>query len=292
MRLIVARVHGGSSPFMRREASYRVPLRLGDDVFDHGFVGPVKCDALVEVFHAFRHLVNFFAPEQVRACATSSLREAANGRELAQRVWKETGIPIEIISGAEEARTLLSTHAEAGLDPLRDYLYVDVGGGSTELTLFSAGKVVCTESFLVGGVRLLQGRVNPAEQERMRLWVEQLPRGIRMLDAIGAGGNISKIYDMVVGTPGEMLARRRIREVVEALEKIPLEERVRLHNLKPDRADVIVPAGHVYHQVLKWAGIKSMVVPKIGVGDGLLAQMFENRFGFPPPVLTAKGKVD
>ncbi len=267
---------------MQREASYRVPLRLGDEVFTSGTLSQEKIDALTEVFKGFRHLVNFFRPAKLRACATSALREASNGEAAVQQVWDATGVRIEIITGAEEARTLFSIHHEAGLWPSRDYLYIDVGGGSTELTLFSEGRVIRSESFKIGGVRLLGSRVDPAEWDRIKRWIADLPRGIRATEAIGTGGNISKIYDLVIGTPGSEISRRRIREVIETLEPLSIEARIRDYGLKPDRADVIVPAGKVYYQIMKWADIKSMVVPKQGVADGLLAQMFADVYGALP----------
>lgn len=282
VRLVISRSFGATAQFMQREASYRVPLRLGDDAFTRGEITEENATALIEIFKSFRHLINFFKPEKLRACATSALREAANGASIAERVWNETGIRIEIITGAEEARTLFSIHHEAGLWPSRDYLYVDVGGGSTELTLFSEGRVVQSESFRIGGVRLLRSCVDDKEWDRMKTWIAGLSRGIRVTEAIGTGGNISKIYDLVVGTPGLEISRRRIREVIQTLEPLSIEARIRDYGLKPDRADVIVPAGRVYYQVMKWAEIKSMVVPKQGVADGLLAQMFADVYGgFP-----------
>lgn len=282
VRLVISRSFGATAQFMQREASYRVPLRLGDDAFTRGEITEETATALIEIFKSFRHLINFFKPEKLRACATSALREASNGVSVAERVWNETGIRIEVITGAEEARTLFSIHHEAGLWPSRDYLYVDVGGGSTELTLFSEGRVVQSESFRIGGVRLLRSCVDDKEWDRMKTWISGLSRGIRVTEAIGTGGNISKIYDLVVGTPGLEISRRRIREVIQALEPLSIEARIRDYGLKPDRADVIVPAGRVYYQVMKWAEIKSMVVPKQGVADGLLAQMFADVYGgFP-----------
>jgi exopolyphosphatase/guanosine-5'-triphosphate,3'-diphosphate pyrophosphatase len=282
IRLVVARTIGTDAPFLQREGSYRVPLRLGDEVFTEGRLSEATIEQLLQVFNAFRLLIGFFQPSKLRACATSAMREASNGLEVTERIWRETGIRVEIITGAEEARTLFSNHLESRLSPQKDYLYVDVGGGSTELTLLSEGKVVKSASFRIGGVRLLRERVDEAEWKSIRSWIEDLPRGIRPTEAIGTGGNISKIYDLVVGTPGAQISRRRIREVVQALEPLSLENRMLTYGLKPDRADVIVPAGKVYHQVMKWADIKTMVVPKLGVADGLLSQMFEEATGRLP----------
>jgi exopolyphosphatase/guanosine-5'-triphosphate,3'-diphosphate pyrophosphatase len=288
VRLVVSRAFDQGERFMQREASYRVPLRLGDDAFTDGVITAEKTAGLIDIFQSFRHLVNFFKAEKLRACATSALREASNGQAVAQQVWDATGIRIEIITGAEEARTLFSIHHETGLWQSRDYLYIDVGGGSTELTLISQRKVVCSESFKIGGVRLLRSRVDAKEWDRVKDWIANLPRGIRPTAAIGTGGSISKIYDLVVGTPGCEMSRRRIREVIDTLEPLSLEARIRDYGLKPDRADVIVPAGRVYYQIMKWADIKSMVVPKQGVADGLLAQMFADVYGSFPVNAPAK----
>ena len=282
IRLVVSRVLGDGNQFLQREASYRVPLRLGEEAFTTGVFSEATTEDMLEVFRAFRSLIAFFKPKKLRACATSAMREAKNGKSVAAKIWKESGIKLEVISGAEEARTLFVTHLEGGLSVQKDYLYVDVGGGSTELTLLSESKVVKSESFKIGGVRLLRERVDASEWDRMKTWIEELPRGIRTTEAIGTGGNISKIYDLVVGTPGGQLSRRRIREVVQTLEPMDIEQRIRAYGLKPDRADVIVPAGRVYYQVMKWADIKGMVVPKLGVADGLLSEMFEELYGRLP----------
>lgn len=292
VRLVVAKVIGQSERFLQREASYRVPLRLGDDVFSTGSISDEKVAGLVQVFRAYRALIDFFKPQKLRACATSAMREASNGSAVADAIWKESGIRIEIITGAEEATSLFANHIEAGLSPQKDYLYVDVGGGSTELTLLSSGKVAQSDSFQIGGVRLLKSGVHESEWARMRNWIEGLPRGIRLTEAIGTGGNISKIYDLVVGTPGLHLSRRRIREVIESLEPLSIEQRIRSYNLKPDRADVIVPGGKVYYQVMKWADIKEMVVPKLGVADGVLSQMFEQVYGYSPRSTVARSMID
>lgn len=282
IRLVVAKAIGNKERFLQREGRYRVPLRLGDDVFSSGFVSEEKIDGVVQIFKAYRALIDFFKPCRLRACATSALREASNGVVIVERIWRETAIHLEIISGAEEAKALCSNYAGAGLSPETDYLCVDVGGGSTELTFLANGKVIASESFRIGGIRLLRTRVEDSEWERMHRWIDGLPRGIRPIEAIGSGGNISNIYDLVIAASKSEIRRRQIREVVEALEPLSVEQRIRSHRLKPDRADVIVPAGKIYHQVMKWAEIKTMQVPKLGVADGILSQLFEEVYGVPP----------
>lgn len=279
VRLFVARVYEGETPFLRAEASYRVPLRLGHDVFTTGEVSPATVEDLVQVFRAFSALLDFFRPEAIRACATSALREARNGPSVVSRVRRKTGVPLEIITGAEEAGIIFSVHAEERMAPDKDWLYVDVGGGSTELTFLQDGRPVRSESFRLGGVRLLAGRDDAGEWDRMKFWIAELPRGDRPLSGIGTGGNIGKLHDLS-GTPGgKPMSRRRLKDVLTGLEAMTVEERIRLRGLKPDRADVIVHAGRVYHQALKWAGAKDISVPRMGLADGLLEGLFESRHG-------------
>lgn len=262
----------GDPPFLVREASFRVPLRLGQDVFANGSVKERTADDLVEVFQAFSHLIAFFRPESVRACATSALREAKNGELVAARVRTESKISLEIISGAVEAELILSLSSVQ--DDGSDHLYIDVGGGSTELTWLRDGKARSAESFRIGGVRILSGHVDDAEWARMHEWIDGLDRGIRPVSAVGTGGNIEKLHQLALGDTEEPLTRHRLREILESLEPLSVEERMRKFHLKPDRADVIVPAGRVYHQVLKWANIRTIAVPKAGLADGILQGLF------------------
>ena len=271
VRLVLAAVQG-HPPFLVREASFRVPLRLGQDVFTIGSVRPSTADDLVEVFHAFSHLIAFFRPDAVRACATSAMREAHNGESVAARVREATKIPLEIISGAVEAELILSLRGE--VDDGSDHLYIDVGGGSTELTWLRDGKSLAAESFRIGGVRILSGKMDDTEWDRMHTWIDSLDRGIRPVSAVGTGGNIEKLHELSLGDTEEPLTRHRLREILESLEPLSVEERMRKYHLKPDRADVIVPAGRVYHQVLKWANIRTISVPKAGLADGILQKLF------------------
>lgn len=277
IRLIVARIfrEGSLRPFLRREASYRIPLRLGDDVFAHGAIGPEKTKQIIEVFQGFHHLLHFFAPVAMRACATSAMREARNGMQVAEQIQNATGISIEVISGRDEASLLFSNHLEEGpLNPANTYLYIDVGGGSTELTLMVMGKALVSESFRIGTVRMLKDKVEPEEWQRMESWIKALPPRLEPVEAIGCGGNIGKIFDLLDHQAEQRtLARKSIREFIDKIEKFPYEERMRKFDLKPDRADVIVPAGRIFLQVMQWAGTKSIHVPKVGIGDGIVNEL-------------------
>jgi len=279
IRLVIGRVHDSENGhFLKREASYRVPLRLGDDVFREGVIPEFKIQQMCEVFQGFSHLLRFFVPKSVRACATSAMREASNGNSVVLRVLNASGISIEVISGKLEAELLFSNAFESnGLQNDKTYLFVDVGGGSTELTLMDKGKPLASESFRIGTVRTLQGKVSESEHVRMQQWIANMPHGLEPTQAIGTGGNIGKIYDMAEHfiTDG-FLTRKSIREILARIEALDYEERIRKLGLKPDRADVIVPAGRIYYQVMKLADIKDMVVPKVGVSDGILHQLFVN----------------
>jgi exopolyphosphatase/guanosine-5'-triphosphate,3'-diphosphate pyrophosphatase len=277
IRLVIGRVYGtGPTRFMKREASYRIPIRLGDDVFGTGSISVQKADLLIEAFHAFGHLLTVFSPTAVRACATSAMREASNGLQIASQIRQATGIHLEIITGEHEAGLLFANNfKDEGLDPQNTYLFIDVGGGSTELTLMDKGNPLSSESFRIGTVRSLQGQVLESERERMKLWIEKMPRGIEPTLAIGTGGNIGKIFDLAEhASMDQRISRKSIKDVLDKLEIMSLEDRIRKLSLKPDRADVIIPAGRIYSQVMKLAEIKDMIVPKVGVSDGILQELF------------------
>lgn len=280
VRLVVGRLFlDGTTPSIRREASYRVPLRLGEDVFTHGSISTAAAEQLEHIFHSFRHLLNFFAPRAVRACATSAMREASNGLEIAQHIGSHCQIPLEVISGSEEAALLFRNYLEpdSGFDHNKNYLYIDVGGGSTELTLMVLGKALVSESFRIGTVRLLKDRVEPQEWNRMRDWIYALPKHLDPTEAIGCGGNIGKIFDLLEHQSArQSLARKHIRPLIESMATLTVPERMKLYGLKPDRADVIVPAGRIFLQVLHWAAIKTILVPKVGVADGILKSLEES----------------
>jgi exopolyphosphatase/guanosine-5'-triphosphate,3'-diphosphate pyrophosphatase len=287
LRLDVARVLGEPPWILQHEARYRVPLRLGEDVFTLGLISDEKAALLVEALQAFRHLLNVFQPAKVRLCATAALREAKNGPLIVERIGKETGLKLEIITGAEETRILLASAPFASLNPAGRYLCVDVGGGSTELTLLAQGQVICSDSFCIGGVRLLSNRVASSEWLRLRAWLQALPRDRAPTEAIGAGGNISKLQELA-GSKPLGLSRKQLSELLASLEPLSLEERIRQFGLKPDRADVIVPAGRIYAQIMDWAELKTILVPRLGLADGLLAQMYQELLGdLPSPALSA-----
>jgi exopolyphosphatase/guanosine-5'-triphosphate,3'-diphosphate pyrophosphatase len=265
-----------SSGELVRESSYRVPLRLGEDVFSTGSISAATERKMVSVFLAFRYLIQFFEPTAYRACATSAMREALNGDYITQEILKKTGIRLEIISGKEEAQFLFANRAERILHKGSSLLYVDVGGGSTEISLIVRGIPLRSESFRIGAVRYLKGKVEDKEWDRLREYAKGLPVA-QDTEFIGSGGNIEKLCELASGNDAfKALGRKELKEVIDKLESLSYEERIRQYKLKPDRADVIVPAGKIYYNIMKWLDLKEIQVPKVGVSDGILRSLAES----------------
>ncbi|MEO5365789.1 MAG: hypothetical protein H7831_05445 [Magnetococcus sp. WYHC-3] len=276
LRLLCANVYpnGNDPPLLRKADLYRVPLRLGDDAFVHGHISDEKCVNFVKSMIAFRNLMDVCGFVDYRACATSALRSADNGPELVQRVLLTTDIRIEIISGAEEAELIALNRLTEGLNG-GEYLYIDVGGGSTELTVLSHGVRGASRSFDIGTVRLKEELVPEQRWEEMRLWIRQHIPTSPPLVGIGSGGNINKIYKMIdlpVQSPLSRAQMKRLHDLVSAMSQ---EERERQLGLRPDRADVIHHAGRIYLSVMKWARIRTLYVPQVGLADGIIHWLYE-----------------
>ena len=252
----------------------RIPLRLGEDVFMNGTISENKAKRFIKTMKAFKLLIDVFEPESFRACATASLREAENGAELVSRIKKECDLNLEIISGKQEAELIYSNHIEDSLDKSQSYLYIDVGGGSTELTLFDKGKIIISQSFDVGALRWLNGKVSKETWEKMKKWVQENTSGHSPLTAIGSGGNINKIFKML-DRRDKPLATSKLRDFYEELKTHTVDERMEIWQLNPDRADVIVPAAKIYLGVMKAADIGEIIVPQIGLVDGIVHQLHD-----------------
>jgi exopolyphosphatase/guanosine-5'-triphosphate,3'-diphosphate pyrophosphatase len=252
----------------------RIPLRLGEDVFLKGIISENKATGFVKTMQAFKLLIDVFGPVSYRACATASLREATNGQELVNRVKKECNLKLEIISGKEEAELIYTNHVEQMLDHTQSYLYIDVGGGSTEITLFDKEKIIASQSFDVGALRWVSGRVSTDTWERMKKWVQEISGGHFPLTAIGSGGNINKIIKML-DRRDKPLSFSKLKDFYEELKAHTVEERMEIWQLNPDRADVIVPAAKIYLAVMKAADIKEIIVPQIGLADGIVHKLHE-----------------
>lgn len=250
----------------------RIPLRLGEDVFQSGRIGREKSNRFIKTMSAFKLLIDVFEPVSFRACATASLREAINGKELVNEVKNACGLKIEIISGKEEAELIYGNHVEELLEKNQSYLYIDVGGGSTELTIFDKGEIVASNSFDIGTLRWLNGKVSKELWESMKDWTRINTLGHSPITAIGSGGNINKIFKMI-GRKDKPLAFEKLKELHTALKLHDIDDRMEFFGLNPDRADVIVPAAKIYLSMMKACGATEIIVPQIGLVDGIVHQL-------------------
>ena len=253
----------------------RVPLRLGFDVFDTGKISDYKCNLLVYTMKAYINLLNAYEVKYLKACATSAMREATNSAEIISLVKKETGIEIEVISGSDEASFIYENHVAENLDKDHSYLYIDVGGGSTELTFFSNNKLVFKDSFNIGTIRLLKNKVSDEVWDEMKNDIKEKTKGHKAVTAIGSGGNINKVFSLSKRKDSKPLPLDLLRDYYKELSNVSLNDRIHTYNLRDDRADVIVPALQIYVNVMRWAGASEIYVPKIGLADGLVQHLWE-----------------
>jgi exopolyphosphatase/guanosine-5'-triphosphate,3'-diphosphate pyrophosphatase len=253
----------------------RVPLRLGFDVFELGEISKGRRQMIMETMKAYAHLMKAYEVQHYRACATSAMRDAKNSTDIIRKVKLETGIEIEIISGDKEATMINQSHIAEGLDKNHNYLYIDVGGGSTELTFFSEGKMKYRESFNIGTIRLLKQQIHETVWDEMRDHLKLNIKSSLPMSAIGSGGNINKIFSLSKKKEGKPLTLQLLKDYHKEFSNYTVEELIRIYKLREDRADVIVPALLIYINVMKWADIEEIYVPKIGLADGLVQSLYE-----------------
>lgn len=252
----------------------RVPLRLGFDVFSSGAISEKRATHLINTIQAYKLLLEVYEVKHLKACATSAMRDAANSAEILRRVKEQTGIEIEIISGQEEASFLFESHVAEQLDKSRSYMYIDVGGGSTEVTLFNNNQLVYKESFNIGTIRLLQKQVSDDQWQYMKDTIKQQIREVKPVIAIGSGGNINKVFSLSKRKEGKPLTLDILKDYYKEFSNFTVEERIHLYNLREDRADVIVPALQIYVNIMRWADAVEIYVPKIGLADGLIQSLY------------------
>ncbi len=273
-------VEDGINVSFKKSSLLRVPLRLGEDSFSLGKLTPKKIDKFVDTMKAFSLLMKVHDVVAFRACATSAMREASNSKEIVARVKKETGIEIEVIDGKEEAEIIYANQIVELIDDDSHYLYVDVGGGSTEVTLFGSRKLIDSHSFDIGTLRILSGNVSKADFDEMKEWVKKVITTKKEINLIGSGGNINKLYKLSGKKENQPLLYDELNEIHKFIMYYSLDERIKVLGLNPDRADVIIPAADIYLKIMKWSGAKKIIVPTIGVSDGiihLLYQQFKRR---------------
>lgn len=276
-RLLITDVVPGvqNVPEFIKTALVRVPLRLGFDVFDKGEISPGKVEKIIKTIKSYKLLLDVYEVKHLKACATSAMRDAVNASDIIKKVKAETGIEIEIISGDQEASLIYENHVAESMTRDESYLYIDVGGGSTELTFFSDGKLVFKKSFNIGTIRLLKNQVNEANWDEMKEFIRSKTKGYHHVTAIGSGGNINKIFSISKRKEGKPLSLELLRDYYKEFSNLSLSQRISLHKLREDRADVIVPALLIYINVMRWADADEIFVPKIGLADGLIHTLWE-----------------
>jgi len=276
VRLLIADIiqNTGSVSF-KKNTLIRVPLRLGDDAFIQQHISEKKTTELVKSMVAFRNLMDVYKVTDYLACATSAMREAKNGEDVVKQVKEEANIDIEIVHGSKEASIIYASHAEQNIDRSKNYLYIDVGGGSTELSLFSAGELIVSRSFNIGTIRILDNQDTEETWNEMKDFVRDNTRNFKQLSGIGTGGNINKLFRLSEEKEDMPLTFAKLRSLYTYLSSFSLKDRINVLGLNQDRADVIIPACEIYLTLMKNANIKNIYVPRVGMVDGIIQTLIE-----------------
>ncbi|MBK0403863.1 phosphatase [Adhaeribacter sp. BT258] len=251
----------------------RYPMRLGEDVFDTGYISEPKQEKFIKFLHALKLLLEVHEVQAYQVCATSAMRTAKNAAEIIQKVQDKLGMHIEVIDGVAEAELINKVILNV-LDD-KNYLHIDVGGGSTEFNIYVDREKVASQSFESGSIRHMQGNESETIWTNMKRWVKENAKKYHVNRAIGTGGNINKIYDLAGKTAGKPIFKKQIEEIVEQMAVMKLEDRINIMLLNPDRADVIVPAAEIYLAAMRWSKVESMIVPSVGLKDGMMQSLYE-----------------
>ncbi|PWK17154.1 Ppx/GppA phosphatase family protein [Xanthomarina spongicola] len=276
VRLLIANIieEKGKETRFKKSSLVRVPIRLGADVFLEQHISDFNRERMIDTMSAFKLLMKTHQVVKYKACATSAMREAENGKEISDLIYKKTKIRIDIIEGEEEAAIIAATDLQSFIDNSKTYLYVDVGGGSTEFTVISKGKSVASKSFKIGTVRLLNDIVKKETWHELESWIKQKTDPYDKIDVIGSGGNINKIFKISGKPIGKPLTYFYLTSYYNTLQSYSYEERITELDLNQDRADVIIPATRIYLSAMKWSGAKDIYVPKIGLSDGIIKSIY------------------
>jgi exopolyphosphatase/guanosine-5'-triphosphate,3'-diphosphate pyrophosphatase len=275
-RLLIGEVTENNGLSFVKKISYtRVPLRLGFEVFTDGFISDEKTEQFIKTIKAYKLIADVYDVKNLRACATSAMREAENGLAVKKRIKDETGIDIEIIQGEEEANIIFSTFFLLAFDKASPFLVIDVGGGSTEVSVFEEGKKIAGKSFNIGTIRLLKEKVSPTIWDEINDWIEATIDINMPHKVFATGGNINKMHKLLNKRFMQPIKTREFQRLFKRLKKMSYEQRLDAYQLKPDRADVIVPACEIYNFILKRLDCKEIFVPKIGLSDGMIYEMFK-----------------
>ncbi len=276
VRLLFANVFDSKAgPVTEKASLIRIPLRLGFDVFNGGSISRQRADDLVKTMLAFKLLIDVYQPVGYRAAATSAMREAANNELILDRVKRETGLEIGMIDGIEEANIISSLSNIFVNKNFNKTLYIDVGGGSTELSVLEGKRFITSNSFKIGTIRLLADKVEDAEWENLRRWLQQFRADFGQMNCIGSGGNINKITKLYGHALNNIITFDQLVFAYKQLNNMTLAARIEKMGLRPDRADVIVPAARIFVRILKWTGIGTVIAPKIGLADGLVLLQYK-----------------
>lgn len=270
-RLLVGELtkEGGHS-FIKKVSYTRIPLRLGEDVFGSGTISKKKSIEFIKTVQAFRLISEIFEVKELRACATSAMREATNGEQIRKLIKEETGVEIEIISGDEEAELIFDTFSLFKIDVEVPYCVIDVGGGSTEISVFEGGKRVASKSFEIGTIRILKEKIQPNAWQEMSEWLRNKVQISSKHVVYGTGGNINKAQKLVGGYQNTPITLKKIEDLRDTLAPLSLSQRVERYQLKPDRADVLVPAMDIFARIMRDLKCREILVPKIGLSDGII----------------------
>jgi exopolyphosphatase/guanosine-5'-triphosphate,3'-diphosphate pyrophosphatase len=279
VRLLIADIieNNGSVSF-KKNTLIRVPLRLGDDAFLDHQLSEKKSNDLVKTMQAFRNLMDVYKVVDYMACATSAMREAKNGGEIAKRIKEDANIDLEIVQGQKEGKLIYASHVEQNIDKSKNYLYIDVGGGSTELSLFSSGELWASKSFNIGTIRMLDNQDTDESWNDMKEFLRENTRQFKIISGIGTGGNINKLYKLSEEKNKAPLTFGKLKALYNYLNSFSLKDRINVLGLNQDRADVIIPACEIYMTVMKCANIKNIYVPTVGLVDGIIQILIDKNF--------------
>jgi exopolyphosphatase / guanosine-5'-triphosphate,3'-diphosphate pyrophosphatase len=276
VRLLISHVYNTPKGVtFKKGEMIRLPIRLGEDVFLLGKISDEKKQMLCDGMQAFANLIKIFKAQDYMACATSAMRDAANGTEVVALVKAQTGIDINIIDGKTEAQFIFSNHVEDELDPIKNYLYIDVGGGSTELTLLKGKEKMASKSFNVGTLRMLHKKLDDNVWDEFKNWIKANCKSYKPLIGIGSGGNINRLIKLGNKKEGGALSYDKLKELHDMLQSYSYEDRMKIFGLNPDRADVILPAAKIFISAMKHAEIEKVLVPQVGLSDGIIHYLYD-----------------